>query len=333
MVKKPTILVAGSFVMDLIATASRAPGAGQTVIGRAFHMAPGGKGINQAVQCARLGADVTMVGCVGGDLFGQRMLDTARDARVNVEHVLVDPQTSSGVGHVLLEVTENSAQNRITVIPGANRSLKPADIAWLQTEIRRYDMVMLQMEIPTEVNRQIALWAKAAGVPVMLNPAPAGELDGELLDCADYLTPNEQEAAAETGCPLAAGPDGFSREDLAAAAAVLRAKGARGSVIITLGAQGCAVAEPDSVRQIPAVQMPRVADPTAAGDSFTAALCVGLCVGMTQAQALCFASHTAAITVSRMGAIPSLPSLAEVWELLEQRGCGEVPLSALDALR
>ena len=316
--RTPRILVAGSFVMDLIATTERVPQSGQTVVGKEFHTAPGGKGANQAVQCARLGAEVSMIGCVGGDPFGQQMLDTARAAGVNLDHVKVDLATCSGIGHILLEVSPNGTQNRITMIPGANMSLKPEDVAWLEDRIGEYDMVMLQMEIPPEVNLLIARWAHAAGVPVMLNPAPAAPLDQELLNYVTYLTPNEQEAAAETNLPLHMAQENLWKTELPAIADALRATGVEHTVI-TLGGHGSAVVEADGLRYVPCVKMPRVADPTAAGDSFVGALCVGLCIGLNQDDALTFASHTAALTVSRIGAMPSLPHLEEVLQLLEER--------------
>ena len=139
MLKKPKILVVGSFMMDLIASTTRAPKSGETVIGKKFQTAPGGKGANQAVQCARLGAHVTMVGQVGDDAFGKIMLDTAAEAGVDVSKVSVDPNESSGVGHIVLEVTEHGAQNRITVCPGANFTLTVDDVAWLKDEIKNYD--------------------------------------------------------------------------------------------------------------------------------------------------------------------------------------------------
>ncbi len=330
--RKPKILVVGSFVMDLIATTDRAPKSGQTIVGRDFHIAPGGKGANQAVQCARLGADVTMIGCVGGDIFARELLDTARDAGVHVEHVKIDPSVSSGIGHVLLEVTEHSAQNRITVIPGANQHLYPEDIAWLQPRIQEYDMVLLQMEIPLEINLLVSQWAADAGIPVMLNPAPAAALSDQLLSHVTYLTPNEQEAAVETGLPLHTTDGSISETDLQAIAAALREKGVE-HVIITLGGNGSAVVEQTGIHYIPIVKMPHVADPTAAGDSFVAALCIGLCAGMTQEQALFFASYTAAITVSRMGAMPSLPTLEEVLQLIRQRGETSIPVQLLDILK
>ena len=332
MQRRPRIFVVGSFVMDVIATTERIPPSGQTIYGKEFHMAPGGKGANQALQCARLGADVTMMGCVGDDLFGEMLLETPRAAGVDISRVIVHKGVTSGVGHVTLEVTEHTAQNRIVVIPGANQTLTVDEVAWVKDEIGTYDMVLLQLEIPLEVNRAVARWAKEAGVPVMLNPAPATELDDELLSLVTYLTPNEQEASMETHLPLGTDEQGLKKDDLQKIAAALWGKGVE-NVIITLGSSGSAVVEADSIRYIPCVQMPHVADPTAAGDSFVGALSVGLSVGLTRDQALAFANHTAAITVSRMGAMPSLPMLEEVLDLMRERDYQGFDLSLLDVLR
>ena len=330
--RKPRILVVGSFVMDVIATTEKVPRSAQTVYGKSFHMAPGGKGANQALQCARLGAQVTMMGCVGDDLFGEKLIEPLKSAGVDVSHVLVRPGVSSGVGHVTLEVMEHSAQNRIIVIPGANRTLTVDEVAWIQDEIGTYDMVLLQLEVPLEVNRTVARWAKEAGVPVMLNPAPATDLDDELMRYVTYLTPNEQEASMETGLPLASDENGPCRADLQKIAAALWDKGVE-HVIITLGGSGSAVVQGSSIRYIPCVHMDHVADPTAAGDSFVGALSVGLTAGLSQEEALAFASHTAAITVSRMGAMPSLPTLAEVLELVKERDYRGFDPAALDILK
>lgn len=328
----PRILVVGSFVMDVIATTERVPASGQTVYGKAFHTAPGGKGANQALQSARLGAQVTMMGCVGDDLFGKELLAMPRASGVDVSRVLVRPGITSGVGHVTLEVSEHTAQNRIVVIPGANITLTVEEVAWIQEEIASYDMVLLQLEVPIEVNLAVAGWAKAAGVPVMLNPAPATDLDDRLLALVTYLIPNEQEAAVETGLPLRMDAGGIQKEDLTHIAKALWAKGVE-NVIITLGGSGSAVVRGDDIRYIPCVPMAHVADPTAAGDSFVGALAVGLTVGLGQEQALAFASHTAAITVSRMGAMPSLPTLGEVLSLLKERDYRGFDLALLDVLK
>lgn len=332
MQRKPRILVVGSFVMDVIATTDRIPPSGQTIYGKEFHMAPGGKGANQALQCARLGADVTMMGCVGDDFFGEKLLETPRAAGVDVSRVVVHKGISSGVGHVTLEVTEHSAQNRIVVIPGANQTLTLEEVAWIKDEISTYDIVLLQLEIPLEVNLAVARWAKEAGIPVMLNPAPATELSDELLSMVTYLTPNEQEASVETHLPLGVNENGINKADLQKIAAALWSKGVE-NVIITLGGSGSAVVGADSVQYIPCVRMPHVADPTAAGDSFVGALSVGVSVGLCQEQALAFANHTAAITVSRMGAMPSLPTLEEVLSLLKEREYRGFDLSLLDILK
>ena len=332
MQRKPRILVVGSFVMDVIATTDRIPPSGQTIYGKEFHMAPGGKCANQALQCARLGADVTMMGCVGDDFFGEKLLEPPRAAGVDVSRVVVHKGISSGVGHVTLEVTEHSAQNRIVVIPGANQTLTLEEVAWIKDEISTYDIVLLQLEIPLEVNLAVARWAKEAGIPVMLNPAPATELSDELLSMVTYLTPNEQEASVETHLPLGVNENGINKADLQKIAAALWSKGVE-NVIITLGGSGSAVVGADSVQYIPCVQMPHVADPTAAGDSFVGALSVGLSVGLCQEQALAFANHTAAITVSRMGAMPSLPTLEEVLSLLKEREYRGFDLSLLDILK
>lgn len=329
--KKPKILVVGSFMMDLIASTSRAPGSGETVVGISFQTAPGGKGANQAVQCARLGAQVTMVGRVGDDAFGKIMTDTAKDSGVDVAHVSVDPTVSSGVGHIVLEVTEHGAQNRITVVPGANFTMKVEDVSWLKEEISSFDLVMMQFELPMAVIETVARWAHDAGVIVMINPAPAAPMSAELLSCATYLSPNEFEAAALAGRAIGV-EGGVNMEDVTAVTQAFQAKGVE-NLIITLGEHGSIAAGKNGIHHTQCVRMPHVADPTAAGDSFVAAFCTGLTAGLPQGEALAFASHTAAITVSRMGAMPSLPTVGEVQELMSQRGYAGFDPAVLDALK
>ena len=332
MLKKPKILVVGSFMMDLIASTKQAPKSGETIIGLKFQTAPGGKGANQAVQCARLGAHVTMVGQVGDDAFGKIMTDTAAAAGVDVSHVTVDKNESSGVGHILLEVTEHGAQNRITVCPGANFTLTVEDVAWLKEDIKNYDLLMMQFELPMEVIEAVAGWAHEAGVPVMVNPAPAAPISAKLLSCATYLSPNEHEAAIIADHPLRADESGVNMEDVQAVSEAFQARGVE-NLIITLGENGSIVAGKNGIHQTACVKMPHVADPTAAGDSFVAAFCTGLCAGLSQGEALAFASHTAAITVSRMGAMPSLPTVSEVQALLMERGYQGFDPRELDTLK
>lgn len=331
MLKKPKILVVGSFMMDLIASTPKAPKSGETVIGLKFQTAPGGKGANQAVQCARLGAQVTMVGKVGNDAFGRTMTEAAAAAGVDVSHVLVDPQEASGVGHITLELSEHGAQNRITVCPGANFTITLEEVAWLREEIGQYDLVMMQFELPMAVIEAVAQWACDAGVPVMINPAPSAPISQRLLRCTTYLSPNEHEAAALAGHPIDVS-QGVNFDDVRTVADIFQKQGVQ-NLIVTLGENGSIAAGQEGLRYVPCVQAPCVADPTAAGDSFVAAFCTGLTAGLPQAEALAFASHTAALTVSRMGAMPSLPTVEEVQAFLIQRQYTGFDPAALDALK
>ena len=317
MQKKPRILVVGSFVMDVIATTEQVPPSGQTVYGREFHMAPGGKGANQALQCARLGADVTMMGCVGDDLFGEKLLETPKAAGVDVSRVIVREGITSGVGHVTLEVTKHTAQNRIIVISGANLTLTLDEVSWIKDEISSYDMVLLQLEVPLEVNRAVARWAKEAGVPVMLNPAPATELDDELLSLVTYLGPNEQEASMETHLPLGSDENGPKKEDLQKIADALWNKGVK-NIVITLGGSGSAVVGENSIRYIPCVEMPHVADPTGAGDSFCSGFLAGLSQGWDLLQCAKFANAVGTHCVMMPGASSGIKSMPEILKFMEE---------------
>ena len=331
MLKKPKVLVVGSLNMDLTASAKRAPDSGETVIGMKFQTAPGGKGLNQAVQCARLGAEVTMVGKVGQDDFGKQLLAVAEESGVNVSRILTDEEEATGVAVILLEVREDGTQNRITVCPGANFTITVEELAWLKEEIGQYDMLILQFELPMEVVETTARWAHDAGVPVMVNPAPAAPMSDELLACATYLSPNEHEAALLAGHAIRV-ENGVNFDDVEAVAKAFRNRGVE-NLIITMGGNGSVVAGKDGVYHTPCVKMPQVADPTAAGDSFVAAFCTGLSAGLSQKDALSFASHTAAITVSRMGAITSLPALSEVQLLMRERAFDGFPTEKLDSLK
>ena len=331
MLKKPKILVVGSLNMDLTASARRAPNSGETVIGMKFQTAPGGKGLNQAVQCARLGAEVTMVGKVGADDFGRTLLRVAGEAGVDTSRILTDPEESTGVAMIQLEVREDGTQNRITVCPGANYTITVEELSWLRDGIAAYDMLIVQFELPMPVVEAVCAWAHEAGVPVMVNPAPAAPMSDALLACATYLSPNEHEAALLAEHPIRVEPE-VNYDDVAAVADAFRARGVE-NLIITMGGNGSVVAGRDGIHHTPCVRMPHVADPTAAGDSFVAAFCTGLTAGLPQEQALAFGSHTAAITVSRMGALPSLPTLEEVQALLRERAYAGFAPEILDVLK
>lgn len=312
--KNSKILVVGSFVMDLIVSTQRFPQSGETVLGVGYQTAPGGKGANQAVQAARLGADVTMVGKVGDDVFGRELLQSASASGVDISHVAISNTSASAVGNVQLELGEGKSANRIIVVPGANMDITPEDVGFLENEIGKFDMVMLQLEIPMEINCLIARWAKDKGVPVMLNCAPIAPIPEQLLACLTYMSPNEHEAQILTGITLE------SDDDIKTAIQKMKAMGIM-NALITLGERGVAYEGADGKLLFsPALKGLTVKDTTAAGDSFVGAFCTAVCSGLDMEHALCFANHTAGITVCRMGAQPSLPVLDEVLALMAQRG-------------
>ncbi|WP_101553046.1 ribokinase [Anaerotruncus massiliensis (ex Togo et al. 2019)] len=333
MYKKPKILVVGSFMMDLIVSTGRFPNSGETVIGKSFNTASGGKGANQAVQAARLGADVTMVGKVGDDGFGREMTASVAASGIHTQHILADPDHASGVGSITLEVEEGQkSRNRIIVVPGANMAITPEEVAFLKEEIAAYDMVMLQLEIPMEINELVAKYAYEQGVPVMLNSAPSAPLSAELLSHLSYISPNEHEAADLTGVEIRKQGKEVNRADVDAAVQALLAKGVQ-NVIITLGSSGAIVANARESHYCPCIDVVEVKDPTAAGDSFVGAYTTAVCAGLTPAQALEFASYAATITVSKIGAQPSLPTLDEVIALMKEQKFDSFDLSVLDVLK
>lgn len=318
--RKPKILVVGSLVMDLIAETSRFPVAGETVLGTNFSTASGGKGANQAVQAARLGADVTMVGMVGEDAFGTEMIASVQASGVNVSHIMKTDKASSAIGHIQIEKTEDHVQNRILVVPGANMCITPEHIAFLKDEIGQYDLVLLQLEIPMEINTIVAGYAAEKGVPVMLNCAPIAAMPAELLKNVTYISPNESEAAVLTGIEVK------DDESIAQAIAAIKALGVS-NVLITLGSRGVAYESGEGIMYSPALKNLDVKDTTAAGDSFIGAFCTALAKGLPVETALVFANHTAGLTVCRMGAQPSLPTLDEVIALMQERGADTTALT------
>lgn len=319
MLKRPKILVVGSLVMDLIVSTEKFPGSGETVMGKSFTTAPGGKGANQAVQAARLGADVTMVGAVGNDAFGKELIASLKASGVHTEHIVVREGVSSAVGNILLETKEgHKSKNRIIVVPGANYTICPQDVEFLKDSIAAYDMVMLQLEISMEVNELVAQYAHEKGVPVMLNSAPYAALSKELLTHLTYISPNEHEASGITGIPIRSEEDEYRMADVQAATQKLLGMGVK-NVIVTLGSNGAVISNDAEMIYAPCVDVVEVKDPTAAGDSFVGAFCTGACAGMNHSQALDFASYTATLTVSRMGAQPSLPTIHEVVGLMNQQ--------------
>ena len=308
----PKILVVGSLVMDLIVETTRFCQVGETVIGCGFSTAPGGKGANQAVQAARLGAKVTMVGRVGNDDFGKNLIRSLQESGVDTKYVFTTEDAPSAIGNVQIQKNESGTENRIIVVPGANQKLTVNDVEFLKDTIKNYDMVILQHEIPKEVNVFVAKIAKANNVPVMLNPAPSDTVPEDLIKCLSYISPNEHEAEDIVGIkPEENGIDEAVKS--------LHNMGVK-NVIITLGKEGCAYSDGSGIIKSPSIPQKVVVDPTAAGDSFIGAFCTAISAGVEAEKALIFANCTAGITVSRMGAQTSLPYFDEVISSLNEKG-------------
>ncbi len=296
----PRIAVVGSSNTDMIVSVERLPAPGETVIGGEFSMAAGGKGANQAVAAARLGAEVVFVACLGQDQFGDRAVAGFEAEGMDTSHIVRTPDAPSGVALIFVD---RRAENCIAVAPGANALLAPEHVRRAEEVIRRADVVLAQLEVPLEAVEEAARLAREAGALFLLNPAPARALPESLLQMTGVLTPNETEAALLSGTPAGS----CSPEE---AARALLERGA-GSVVVTLGARGALAVTRTGLENVPAPQV-RAVDTTAAGDCFSAALAVGLAEGMALAEAARFAARAAAISVTRAGAQPSLPSRAEV---------------------
>ena len=293
----PRLLIVGSSNTDLIVRADRLPGPGETVLGGDLITVPGGKGANQAVAAARLGAAVTFVARVGQDMFGQAALDNFRREGLNTGYVIQDATAPSGVA---LIVVGPNGQNLIAVAPGANSRLTPPDVEAARPAFAEASVVLLQLETPLEAVLAAAQAGQAAGALVILNPAPAQPLAEALYSSVDLLTPNETEARLLTG-----------EHTPEAAAAILLKRGVR-TVIITVGESGALLATQfDPMRRIPGFHVQAV-DTTAAGDAFTGGLSVALARGQPRESAVRFAHAVAALSVTRLGAQPSLPTAAEV---------------------
>ncbi len=306
--QKP-IVVVGSINLDLVARADHLPQHGETIVGTSFNTFNGGKGANQAVAVARLGYPVSMVGNVGDDGFGPQLRKAMGDAGVDTTFVSSVPGSSG----VALITTGQHGENNIVVVPGANGLLTPQLVEKASAALQGAGFLLAQLEIPLETVEYLAMFAARCGVPLMLDPAPARELSATLLRNVTWITPNETEAQALLKAPI------DSEDDAAIFAAVdqLSALGAE-NVLLKLGPRGCAMSERGQPKQrIPAFQV-HAGDTTAAGDAFNAAFAVGLLRGQTALQSAVFASAAAAISVTRAGAQPSLPTAIEVEELLQK---------------
>ncbi len=295
------IIVVGSSNTDLVVKSPRIPVVGETILGGDFIMVAGGKGANQAVAAARLGARVQLVARLGDDTFGRKSLEGLIADGLDISHVTLMPDVPSGVA---LITVDDAGDNAIVVAPGANARLCPEDVQRAAGDIRSADVVVAQLEVPLDAVECAARMARDAGVPFILDPAPAQRLPPGLLTMVDVLTPNESEARLLTGI------DVVDKDSASHAARQLLALGVK-AVIVKMGSQGCLLASGDAMHFIPALKV-TVVDTTAAGDAFSGSLAVGLAQGHSLHEAAVFATRVAAFSATRRGAQPSMPTLREV---------------------
>ena len=299
------VFVAGSINMDVVATADRHPKVGETVAGRAVHYFPGGKGANQAVAAAKLGASTALIGRLGNDAFGQQLRTFL--AAQGVDLALVKDTLDIHTGTAIITVAD--ADNTIVVVPGANARVSAEDVA--APALDKGDVAVSQFEIPLPTIEAFFKRARAAGATTILNPAPALACGPELLELVDFLVLNETELGFFANTELR---DGDEPARFVAAARRLR-RGADGIICVTLGKRGVLALVGDEASLIPGRAVKAV-DTTGAGDCFVGALAAQLANGTAIDLALAYANVAASISVQRMGAAPSMPTAAEVDEIL-----------------
>jgi ribokinase len=312
--KKP-IAVVGSINIDLVANTEQIPVEGETVLGRSFHIHPGGKGANQAVAIARLGYPVRLIGRLGDDAFGTQLRSHLEHAGVDIAGVATTPG-SSGVAMITVA---DSGENCIVIIPGANAWLTPDDIEANIDIIRSSGIVLTQLEIPVETVEHLARICAREAIPLILDPAPAKELPASVLKSVTWFTPNETEAAFFTG-----ERNGTSElRDPSHTAKALIGRGIPG-IVLKLGSRGAFIASKDSLQERLSPFPVQAIDTTAAGDAFNGAFAVGLLLQKGPVASARFASAAAALSVTRAGAQPSMPTMAEVNRLLEAASAGDL---------
>lgn len=304
---KKHIIVVGSSNTDMIIKVDRIPRPGESLLGGEFVIAAGGKGANQAVAAARAGGQVTFVARVGRDMFGDQAIAGFAKEKINTEYVSRDKSRPSGVALIFVA---KDGENSIAVAGGANNGLSAADVKKAKASFAGASMLVMQLETPPESVQAAADLAAKAGVPVILNPAPARAIPDELLKKVSIITPNETEAELLTGIKV------DSDQAAARAADKLLARGVK-TVIITLGSRGAFVVGDGIKKLVPGFKVKAV-DTTAAGDTFNGALAVALVEGQTLTNAVRFAHAAAALSVTKLGAQPSVPTRKEIEKLLKK---------------
>ena len=302
------ILVIGSLNMDLVTGVEKMPRIGETLLGESFKQIPGGKGANQACAAARLGGEVTMIGHVGNDNFGEALISSLYNDGVDTSCINKIDKVSTGIAVIIVD---DMGDNSIVVVPGANYTLTSEDIDNSIEYINKADIIVTQLEIPVEAVKTALKKAKEQGKYTILNPAPAKKLDDEIIGNVDLLTPNETELEVLSDVKIE------TEEDVLKAAKVLINKGIK-ELIVTLGSKGCLYINKDGFKRFSSYKVDAV-DTTAAGDSFTAAIAVGLSEGKQIDEAIDFASKVGALTVTKEGAQSSLPYRQDVIDFRGQR--------------
>jgi len=306
------IVIMGVFAVDLAFRTPLMPAWGETLRGSEFRLGPGGKGSNQSVAAARLGANVYFISKVGDDSFGALALDTHKTEGVHLDFLFRDAGLSTGAA--LIVVDEARGENAIIVVPGAADRLDPADIDRAEQQIASAACFMTQLELPLPIVEYGLKMAHRHGVPTVLNPAPGCELPDSILKLCDYLTPNESEATALTGLPV------NTWEQAERAAEVLLARGVR-NVVVTMGDRGALVKSATISARVDAFHVGTVLETTGAGDALNGGFAVGLSEGMDVVSAVRFGCAVAGISVTRQGTAPSMPRRPEVDALLAASRC------------
>lgn len=295
------IVVVGSCNTDMVVKSDRLPVPGETVLGGAFMMNPGGKGANQAVAIARMGGNVTFISKTGNDLFGRQSVEMYGDENIVTDYIFSDQHLPSGVALIMVD---RNGENCIVVASGANGSLSPKDIEKARNVIESADILLMQLEVPMDTVEYAAKLAHEKGIKVVLNPAPAAFLSNELLKCLYAVIPNKTEAEMLSGIKVS------DLETAKQAADIIAAKGVD-KVVITLGSKGALIKDGDVYSFIPADKVEAV-DTTAAGDTFCGAFCVGISEGLSIEDAVRMATKAAGITVTREGAQAAIPYRKEI---------------------